>query len=832
MAKRNFSQPTGSRSYRQFYSTFRGVDFSNNPLLVDPSRSPSSVNCVVDEAGIVHKRPGWAAIMDNSLEANINGIYLYEPSKAPAGYTANHFRVIHMGKAFILDNGVNGSVGVIGGTDAPSAAFQHNDRLYIMDGTHFHALYFDDALNGWALKKVYEIATAPETQIAGYYMAEETKDDNDQPIIKYTWQFGEKGERNILTGRRKNTFCGDAHNKVFYFDTPNFKAYKVEMYSPSAAPSSTEGTVTAVTGTSNVRNKPSMQSTVIGYATGGQTFTVLGKTGSWYKIVFGNGTQDAYINQSRVTYTPASGGSTPTAADDWVEIASNDATYGWSTAEVGSGGEHPASNLDVTVSNCTKITFTTAPPAHPRGNGLPNIRVTGAVTETTTYSHTFTHDEVTYDTPNVTIPEDSMMTQILNIKKNGTIMDSGYTITLSGAHTADITFTSMSEGDTVEVAYRRESFKDVNLIEGCNKYGKYGSYNTDRWFYTGNTDHINRDWYTEPSDPTLVLENSYTDIGNTQTPIAGYLNMQSDMLIVKYDSNGENLFRRSSSSDGDMTIFPVKAYVGRGAVNPKALCNIKGDCVFLSPDGVYKFVSSDLGTRYSVQEMSLLINKRLKQEDMSCAEMEAWGNYLILSFYNNGHCYVADTSNATAPSTTGGYGYEWFYWEHFPAENLVFDNYGGLIYFSIHKGKICTFPTNDYADYPDGISEAGVPIDAIWSTAQDTLYEPAEYKHIERRGAIIHLLPMYQGLQMAVVTDGNFIIDSREDEIDPDFFTVTGEELTEIRASRETPYIVINRRIPRFKYIQFVFRNNDPDTDGIGVISVEYQYRYGRYIKV
>ena len=85
---------------------------------------------------------------------------------------------------------------------------------------------------------------------------------------------------------------------------------------------------------------------------------------------------------------------------------------------------------------------------------------------------------------------------------------------------------------------------------------------------------------------------------------------------------------------------------------------------------------------------------------------------------------------------------------------------------------------------------------------------------------------------MAIVTDGNFIIDSREDKIDPDFFEVTGEELTEIRASRETPYIVINRRIPRFKYIQFVFRNNDPKTDGIGVISVEYQYRYGRYIKV
>ena len=107
--------------------------------------------------------------------------------------------------------------------------------------------------------------------------------------------------------------------------------------------------------------------------------------------------------------------------------------------------------------------------------------------------------------------------------------------------------------------------------------------------------------------------------------------------------------------------------------------------------------------------------------------------------------------------------------------------------------------------------------------------EPAMVKYIETRGAIISLTPNTQTIHMAIVTDGTSVGDARWDDnynpIDDDV------DMIELHAAPDIPYVAINRRIPRFKHVQFIFKNNDPDTDGIGMLNIEFQYRYGRYIK-
>jgi uncharacterized protein YgiM (DUF1202 family) len=818
--RRNYSQPSGSASYQRRYVSFRGVDFTNSPLYVDPTRSPYAENVIVDSAGVVHKRPRWAAIYKNLLEQQMHSMAFYKP---PAKLQEESILVSHQGKTLYLDwhTGLSSDL-----NDADSQMFQFGGRLYILDGKGYRVMYYDDKAASWVFKYVYEVATPTETQVAGFYLAEEKTtidgEQQQQTTIEYTWQFGEQGERNLLTGRRINTFCGDGIHDTFYFDCANFKVYKVEMYRliPDQGSSTTEATVTISSGT-NIRKSPSMSGTII-TNTGSSTPTCVttGKTGNWYQIVWQS--QTAYVHQSRVT--SSSGSATTMATDD----------KGWETL---TGGYTVSED---NTKHCTKIVFSTKPPAHPRGNGLPNIRVTGAMTEVTTVSTTITQDMIDFGETGISIPESSMMTALISVAKNGTTLaSSAYTVTYppDTTHSATVTVADLAADDEITITYRRETFRDIDLIGKCNKYGQYGEYNHDRFFFTGNPDHLNRDWYSETSDPTIVLENSFTDIGDQHTGIAGYLNFQSDMLIIKYDSNGDNLFRRTADTDGDLTIFPVRAYKGRGVTSDKAIANVKGECVFLTPEGVYQFISSDLGSRYGTKEMSYTIKTRLLKENLSEGVMGVWNDWLLLTF-PNGHCYVADTAQQTAPSSSGGYGWEWFFWTGCPFTHITYNTEDRTLYFAVPGYKVgfiddgsAAYEPPAFADYPDGYDEPYRTITALWTTPLDEMEEPSRYKFLNRRGAMLQFdQNVPQMLEVAVVMDGKTLLLYRDEDMLQDYYTQFDYTLLDLKAATDIPYFTLNTPSERFRHLQFVFRNSDPETDGIGLMSLEFQYRFGRYI--
>ena len=65
------------------YINFRGVDFANDPALVDLTRSPDALNVWKNysdtQGSCIETRPGYRKLGD--FESNINGIYIYD-SKA------------------------------------------------------------------------------------------------------------------------------------------------------------------------------------------------------------------------------------------------------------------------------------------------------------------------------------------------------------------------------------------------------------------------------------------------------------------------------------------------------------------------------------------------------------------------------------------------------------------------------------------------------------------------------------------------------------------------------------------------------------------------------
>ena len=58
------------------YTSFVGVDFSTDPMLVDQSHSPYALNLMADEGGRPEKRPGWRTLQ--RMEGKINGLFRCE----------------------------------------------------------------------------------------------------------------------------------------------------------------------------------------------------------------------------------------------------------------------------------------------------------------------------------------------------------------------------------------------------------------------------------------------------------------------------------------------------------------------------------------------------------------------------------------------------------------------------------------------------------------------------------------------------------------------------------------------------------------------------------
>lgn len=799
MANTRYSQPQSTQRYTQIYDVFRGVDFANNPVNCDPSRSPWSVNIMPDAGGYPSKRYGWRTIdkPSSATDPKINGMYFFAPANDPDGHKYVIVHAAGLLYAYIYADKTLTYSGIIGGAGLKndySTGFQHKNSLYILDGQKYIVVRYEDENNAYVAREVSSVATAPITQDCGYYEA--VPQGTDPETYEYVWHYGELTKPNLLTARRINTFAGDGENKVFWFDTANFRVEKVEVYT-AASGTSTSGKYVKITaeGNTNIRDYPSQSnSNVIGTAPQNTTYPYLGTYNSkWYTISYNGRT--AYVHTSRSTVVDSGGSSTTEVTDaEWQEI-----TSGYSVAE--DNAKHR-----------TKITFNDAPAAHPDGSGIASIRVTGIVTQNERYEQTGYDGVITLDHALAVI--------------SVTVAGSAATYTFD-ADDREVTITSsVGANDKVVIEYLRKNNENENIINGCRFFGTFGAYNNDIFFFSGNSKHPNRDWASESDDPTLFREDSWTDIGNEANPIMGYMTYQSAQIIVKA-SNDESgaIYRRTSQtlSDGNV-IFPVKqSFAGAGAVSEHAFAQLRDAPLYLTANGVYGFISSDLASRYSVQEKSYLVNPKLMKETLNRGVGVAWKNLYLLCFPDTRHCYVADGGQMTAPSNTERAGYEWYYWDHIPARVfLVVDD---ILFFGMPQGYIARFNEARV----DQVESTPTAISAIWSTSAHQLYVNTRLKFIERRGCILHLSNDATTLKVAVITDASRLQANENYDIDPADDT-NEYDVLDLHADTGSPHICLNRPIKRFDYVQFVFKNDNAN-EGLGIYSLEYQYRYGRVIK-
>lgn len=426
-----------------------------------------------------------------------------------------------------------------------------------------------------------------------------------------------------------------------------------------------------------------------------------------------------------------------------------------------------------TTAGKTKITFTSAPAAHPNGAGIDNIRVTFTSTE----------------------------------------------------HPAD-----------------------PNQIAKCTICTQFGYFNNNRFFVSGNPDYPNRDWSSAVDDPTYWPINGWTDVGSDQTAIMGYLHYGDVLAIIKQDDNqdAEIYIRTAVLQDDNTVIFPCQQGVkGVGAISRGGFASLRDDALFYAREGVFAVSGTDASQQRTIQNRSYFMDNWLKNEpEKENAVAVVWNNLYMLSFPNNGHCYVADARMQTARNES--FVYEWFYWTNIHAN--VFLEFDGKLLFGTLDGKICQM-NSDFScmiRYMDNLQRVPDPADptlervawtggqaikAHWTTAADALGTLAHLKTLTKRGNTVLSKPYSKSkVVLEVITNaiGPDVITEAYmnvwDFSELDFRDVDFNALT-------TPRVVpFNSKVKKFQVIQIRLKNDEKE-QCFGLFAVQLQYIVNNYIK-
>ena len=177
----SFSVPASPETSIFKIDSFVGVDFTNHPTNVEPSRSPNAPNMIRDVPGKVRKCMGYEKIAQ--YEGRING----------AHFMRDGTELIHVGTKLYR----NGALLYEGMADQRSRSWQFDSRLVIVDGLQM--LVYD----GETVKAASEVATVPVV-----FIAKPPNGDGGTAL----------DDLNLLQPKFTEQFLGKADVKVYQLD--------------------------------------------------------------------------------------------------------------------------------------------------------------------------------------------------------------------------------------------------------------------------------------------------------------------------------------------------------------------------------------------------------------------------------------------------------------------------------------------------------------------------------------------------------------------------------------------------------------------------------------
>ena len=292
---------------------------------------------------------------------------------------------------------------------------------------------------------------------------------------------------------------------------------------------------------------------------------------------------------------------------------------------------------------------------------------------------------------------------------------------------------------------------NADLINKCHFGIMFGNNNSkNRLFLSGNADFKNKDWHSGQVDSTYTSDEGmlngnygyFEDLseciyGETDNAVVGYDIVANDKLLVLKDYSDKETtvyFRQPQlvtaiNTGGtavtgldDETLYQEEFSLSKGnnsvaGVNPRAVVNFNGDCLFISHDK--EVVGLDLtgiigdNQRYA-NSRSYYIDEELKNHDLSKAFL--WSNNKYLFLVLDTKIYVSHFE------TKHDNQYEWFVMDVAGVSSVLEKD--GIIYLGKKDGTLFKF-SDIYKDAKKVF--AGYGITRLSANEQTELITASEY---------------------------------------------------------------------------------------------------------
>ena len=389
-----------------------------------------------------------------------------------------------------------------------------------------------------------------------------------------------------------------------------------------------------------------------------------------------------------------------------------------------------------------------------------------------------------------------------------------------------VTYT-VNDAEEFDEDDKDKTVRGASTIAKCTIVTKFGYYNRNRFFLSGNPDHKNEDYMSEIDDPTYFPKNGWTKIGSENTAIMGYLHYGSELAIVKEDNGIDaTVYMRSAilTEENDI-LFPVQQGAqGVGAISKYCLKTLKDEPLFLSKEGVYAIQGTNASQERTIPNRSFYIDKRLRREIDSQCVAEVFRDYYILVNPTTGHAWVCDSRYQSLPPGTNDRNHinEWYVWDNIPATCMTATD--DFLFFGTKDGRLCAFNFDwdsskrwtDGAEYVNGSTKLhkwhpydfGYQIEAYYITKRDHLSAMDYKKTMLNDGGVITLQPHDQSSASIVVsTDkGSWFVDH-------------------IQTDSDEPSVVIpiRKRFKNFDSIETRIENKEI-REGLSILGLQYRY--------
>lgn len=663
------------KTYTTTFKDFKGVDFSNSKLNVEPFRATDMKNMVYD--GVNHKRPSWIEVL--KLDGKINGCWSFRDSDG------NIQTIVHSGNKIYRITKENEDDGFdvnsiktkeiditpneVTINDERSFGIVRENKLYILCGTY---LVYDGEV-------VKPVADDEDTYIPTTTIGITREDSTYDTRTSFE-------AVNMLSSKRKNKMIGTPFEDMI-INIGDTIDTKLAFYTHINFTKLTEDT------------------TIF------QSKWVVEGGYELYSIKYQHSPRLIYYDKSTNT---GEGGYVAeniwTASNEWVKLISDFEFKGEVLINKPIGNDY--------------FCYKTKENTYILDTLIDNERTL------------FDIDYLTLQNINGNVSYKVNTIELQKLKVDDFIrpMDLNITIgkvetTLDGKFTKVIFYTNFApvmEGQSnITVTFTKKNQTNIDAINGC-KFAELWSVKGGHYlFMSGNSNKPNIDWHSDYSydstmqvysDFTYIPDLSYTIIGSEEDNVMGYTIIGDDTLSIQKEANGQRdtLYLRTASLDYALTYGGKEYYkvafhltqgaTGEGVISSYCSDNLLNDNLFLSKNGVFGLsLTSNIKSneRYALERSGLINGKLIKETDLSNACSVVYKGRYYLSINNaSGDCYVADSrfKNYVSVDLPNTFSYEWWFWDNIKARLFFIKN--DELYFGTDTGQICKFDfnTKDFAD--------------------------------------------------------------------------------------------------------------------------------------